>query len=109
MPVLTEERLETECNCVEDAIEGLATRRLPRKLLGLSMSAAASVVAILSLVLLFTVLANPAPAAAQTATSTACSDGTAVSNPGSNADLVQDCVTLLTAKDALRGSAPHLL
>ena len=35
----------------------------------------------------------------------ACSNGTVVPNPGENSALVSDCVTLLTARDVLRGTA----
>ena len=34
-----------------------------------------------------------------------CAPGTAVANPGSNRELLQDCETLLAALDALRGTA----
>ena len=35
----------------------------------------------------------------------ACSNGTVVPNPNANTGLVSDCVTLLTARDVLRGTA----
>ena len=77
----------------------ISKRRIPGKTLGLFLSVATSMAA------LVTLLVAGDAGSVQAQTTGDCSNGVAVLNPSDNSGLVSDCEALLAGKDTLAGTA----